>query len=291
MIRHLPTWMYPYPDILPQQRSRTLHAAHSYTRKFCGCMSLRGGCTVASFIWMGLNLYGCILAFQGRSPIFSYIDRVALMIQGAICLIFVLVALFAFFAVFVNMPGSLSFAHRSIWLMVVVFLIDFFVNIVLFGVQQLQFQDWCINKSRGAIRSELSEVIASTNGTTAQLTFAPNVPGSDLYNCTRLWQDEVKFSVIVFVMISVCYVYWATCLWSYEQKVLVLFSSELQQGAIEDSARIANLNSMNGMMNIKPSNKHGTDPPLTTGVDSDDGQRTLAQVTSHMLSSLWSKIR
>ncbi|CAO3599480.1 unnamed protein product [Absidia cylindrospora] len=282
--------MYPYPDILPQQQSRTLHAAHSYTRKFCGCMSLRGGCTVACFIWTGLNLYGCILAFQGRSPIFSYIDRTALLIQGAICLIFVLVALFAFFAVFVNMPGSLSFAHRSVWLMVITFLIDYFVNMVLFGVQQSQFQDWCIDKSREAVNSELSNVIASNsnNGTTVQLTFSPNVPGSDLYNCTRLWQDEVKFSVITFVMIAVCYVYWATCLWSYEQKVLVLFTSELQQGAIEDSARMANLNSMNGMMNIKPSKEQGAYPPPPP---SDNNQQTLAQITTNALSSIWSKIR
>ncbi|SAM03011.1 hypothetical protein [Absidia glauca] len=284
MMRRLPTWMYPYPDILPQQRSRTLHAAHSYTRKFCGCMSLRGGCTVASFIWTGINLYGCILAFQGRSPIFSYIDRTALMIQGAICLIFVLVALFAFFAVFVNMPGSLSFAHRSIWMIVIVFLIDFFVNMVLFGVQQPQFQDWCINKSRGSIRTELQSVVLSNNGT--QLSFTANVPGSDLYNCTRLWQDEVKFSVITFVMMAVCYVYWATCLWSYEQKVLVLFSSELQQGAIEDSARMANLNSMNGMMNMKPGKMNENVPP-----EDHDGQKTLAQVTTNALSSLWSKLR
>ncbi|KAI8079767.1 uncharacterized protein BX664DRAFT_317674 [Halteromyces radiatus] len=276
MMRRLPTWMYPYPDILPQQRSRTLHAAHSYTRKFCGCMSLRGGCTVACFIWIGLNLYGSILAFQGQS------HRTALLIQGAICLIFVLVALFALFAVFVNMPGTLSFAHRSIWMVVIVFLIDFFVCLVLFGVQQPQFQDWCINKSRSVVRSELS----SGNGTTIQLTFSPHIPGSDLYNCTRLWQDEVKFAVVTFVMIAVCYVYWATCLWSYEQKVLVLFSSELQQGAIEDSARMANFNSMTGMMNMPPSNK--AQPP---SVHSDNGQQTLAQITTNALSSLFSKFR
>lgn len=89
-------------------------------------------------------------------------------------------------------------------MIVIVFLIDFFVNMVLFGVQQSQFQDWCINKSRGSIRTELQSVVASNNGT--QLTFTSNVPGSDLYNCTRLWQDEVKFSVITFVMMAVCYV-------------------------------------------------------------------------------------
>ncbi|KAI8065241.1 hypothetical protein BC940DRAFT_304562 [Gongronella butleri] len=299
----LPTWMFPYPEVMPHERKRVVHALHSYTRKWCACMSLRGGCTLSCLIWMALNLYPSILAFQGRSPIFSYIDRTALTIQGAICLIFTLIAAFSLFAVFVNQPGLLGGAHRSTWCIVVVFLTDFFINIILFGVQQDQFQAWCVGKSRDAIGNE----IIGTNNVT-DVTFTPHVTGSDLYNCTRLWQDEVKFAVIIFVMVTFCYVYWATCLWSYEQKIVHLFSLELQQGALEEAKRIANLNSligMNtqphpGMMNMAPSQSNQPEMMMNEASSSamrthlpppDDGQRSLAQITSEAFSNLMSRIR
>ncbi|KAI9306113.1 hypothetical protein BJ944DRAFT_264086 [Cunninghamella echinulata] len=293
-MRHLPTWLFPYPEVYPRQRSRTLHASHSYIRKFCGCMSLRGGCTLACLIWIGINLYVSVLAFQNRSPVFSYMERVALIIQAVICLLFVLLAMFALFAVFVNMPGTLNFAHRSMWIMVIVFLVDFFVMLVLFGVNQPDFLNWCVNKSREAAKNEISQTM---NTTDVQWSFDPYVQGSDLYNCNKLWQDEVKVGVIFFIMVAVCYVYWATCLWSYEQKILILFSSELQQGAIEDSSRMAKLNTMNGLMNIKPSKE--IHPPYISDIQqqnldeklssSNNDQLTLAQWTENALSSLMSK--
>ncbi|CAO3610015.1 unnamed protein product [Cunninghamella echinulata] len=221
-------------------------------------------------------------------------ERVALIIQAVICLLFVLLAMFALFAVFVNMPGTLNFAHRSMWFMVIVFLVDFFVMLVLFGVNQPDFLNWCVNKSREAAKNEISQTM---NTTDVQWSFDPYVQGSDLYNCNKLWQDEVKVGVIFFIMVAVCYVYWATCLWSYEQKILILFSSELQQGAIEDSSRMAKLNTMNGLMNIKPSKE--MHPPYISDIQqqqldeklssSNNDQLTLAQWTENALSSLMSK--
>ena len=40
--------MYGEPYFHDQQ----IHATHSYTRKFCGCMSLQGGGILACLIWM-----------------------------------------------------------------------------------------------------------------------------------------------------------------------------------------------------------------------------------------------
>ncbi|ORX60480.1 hypothetical protein DM01DRAFT_1404739 [Hesseltinella vesiculosa] len=295
----LPTWMFPYPEIQPHERKRVIHGLHSYTRKWCACMSLRGGSTLSCLIWMALNLYPCILAFQGRSPIFSHIDSTALTIQGVVCLIFTLIAAYCLFALFVNQPGMLGVAHRSMWCIVVVFLVDFFVNIVLYGVQQDQFQDWCVGKSRSAISNEIQ-------GNASTIVFTPHYGGSDLYNCTRLWQDEVKFSVIIFLMVSFCYVYWATCLWSYEQKIVHLFSLELQQGALEEARRAANFNSLMGMgphpgmMNMVPSqsahdhtmmNEASGSAMPSRHHPSDDNQRSLAQITGEAFSNLMSRLR
>lgn len=74
--------MYAYPDF--EVREEAYHATHSFTRKFCGCMSLRGGCAMACALWIvskcndpliqkvlivyasfkGLHLYCAILAFR-----------------------------------------------------------------------------------------------------------------------------------------------------------------------------------------------------------------------------------
>lgn len=42
--------MYAYPDF--EVREEAYHATHSFTRKFCGCMSLRGGCAMACALWI-----------------------------------------------------------------------------------------------------------------------------------------------------------------------------------------------------------------------------------------------
>lgn len=79
---------------------------------------------------------------------------------------------------------------------------------LLFGFQKSQFNQWCINKSR----QDTTDYIFSTppNNDTllpdSQLNFTSRENGASLYNCTRLWEDEVKFSVVVFVILFTVYV-------------------------------------------------------------------------------------
>lgn len=107
-----------------------------------------------------------------------------------------------------NTPRQLKVSHRLTWTIVIVFLICYFVNMILFGVQKPQFDQWCINKSR----QDTSNYIFSTppNNSTllpnSQLEFTSRGNGLSLYNCTRLWEDEVKFSVVVFVILFTVYV-------------------------------------------------------------------------------------
>ncbi|ORY94869.1 hypothetical protein BCR43DRAFT_494728 [Syncephalastrum racemosum] len=254
-------WMYPELQI----RERTFHAAHPYTRKFCGCMSLRGGCSLASLFWMGLNLYGAILSFESRSPIFSHLDYNALMIQGAICVLFIVVAIFSFFALFMNKPAVLRQSHRMMWMVVFIFIIDLFANIIVYGVQRSIFVDWCVTRSR----NELDDQITNGNGT--QVNFSPNQSGSDLYNCNKLWEDELKFGIVLFIMITICYVYWALCLWSYTQKQIFLLQQQLQfyTGAGGVAAGVGMPPPPGAMMNMPPGGKEKS--------YEDDGQRSLAQ--------------
>ncbi|KAI8136706.1 hypothetical protein BJV82DRAFT_638484 [Fennellomyces sp. T-0311] len=195
----------------PIFRDQEIHATHTYTRKFCGCMSLQGGGILACLIWLGLNLYGAILSFQDRSPIFSYLDHNALMVQGAVCVTFLFAALFALFALIANKPAILRNAHRTMWIVVFIFIINLFIDIILFGVQRPQFNDWCIDKSRNQLDDNVN------------ITLVEQAQSANLYNCDKLWEDELKFAIVLFVMIAICYMYWALCLWSYAQKRLYFF--------------------------------------------------------------------
>lgn len=86
------------------------------------------------------------------------------------------------------------------WVVVFIFITDLFVNIIIFGVQRPNFSDWCIDTSRQQVQDQ----ITNNNGTV--LDFTPNRTNSDLYNCDRLWQDELKFAIVLFIMITICFV-------------------------------------------------------------------------------------
>lgn len=96
---------------------------------------------------------------------------------------------------------------------------------IVFGVQKPQFLDWCIDKSRKmevnslVIKNDFEHTIGGLNVTeVSSFVFLPIREGSDLYNCTRLWEDEVKFSVVIFVILFALYV-------SY--KIYIYFSINL----------------------------------------------------------------
>ncbi|KAL0079971.1 hypothetical protein F4703DRAFT_1871935 [Phycomyces blakesleeanus] len=258
------------PEI--HNQPRMIHAKHAYTRKFCGCMSLRGGSGLACVFWLGINLYFSVLSFQYRSPLFSYLNHTALLIQAIICLIFAFASLIGLFSLFVNKPAVLRQSHRFIWMINILFIIDLFVNIILFGVQWPQFSSWCVSRSREILDDTIT--VDYSNGDNFTATYLPNVVGSDLYNCNKLWQDELKFGISIYVMIVLCYIYWALCLWSYTQKQMIVLHYELQAHA----AIAAGLPEQ--MMNLKPGNNG---EPM---VPKDDGQRSLAQITRAFFSNI-----
>ncbi|KAI8062170.1 hypothetical protein BC940DRAFT_309308, partial [Gongronella butleri] len=173
----------------------------SFTRKFCGIMSLRAGCACACLVWIGIGLYGSILAFQYKSPIFSYISSGALIAQGVICLLLVIAAGVALAGLYGESMVILNHAHRYIWLMVIAFLIDFLVTIVIFGIEQQDNSNWCYDESYNHVDDQ-----AAANGNTTVVTYT--VPGNvDFYNCSKIWQDELKFAIalmVIFLIFFVC---------------------------------------------------------------------------------------
>ncbi|CEG85072.1 hypothetical protein RMATCC62417_18804 [Rhizopus microsporus] len=218
--------------------------------RICGKFHVGYSGPVACVLWIVINLYAAVLSFQGRSPIYSYLNSTALFIQGVVCVIFVLSALVSLYIFSVGIPEALKISHRVTWTIVIVFLIDYFINMVVFGVQKNQFNGWCINKARKNADESLS--IVQADGSNLQVLYSPTISGSDLYNCTRLWENELKFGVVVFVILFVFYVHIAFCFWNFTQEKL-LIRAEMMRYHFSNPYVNTAVNHMHVMSNMKPS--------------------------------------
>ncbi|CDS04171.1 hypothetical protein LRAMOSA07126 [Lichtheimia ramosa] len=264
--------MYSQPALYPEgvyREADLIHATHSYTRKCCGCMSLQAGGLLACGIWLGLNMYGAILSFQHKSPIYSYLDSVALIIQGIICVAFSIGAIFTVFSLITAKPLILRYAHRMMWVLVFIFIINFFIDLIVFGVQRPQFIDWCTGRSRSRLDEQQSNNLPAQGG------------DEDVYNCNKLWEAELKFAIVIFIMISLCFMYWALCIWSYSQKQISLLQTYYGY-PIHPSAAAAAA-TMHGPAGVM----HNIGRSKAVG-DPNSGGKSLAQVSRQALASIYS---
>ncbi|KAG2203231.1 hypothetical protein INT46_002513 [Mucor plumbeus] len=158
---------------------------------------------------------------------------------------------------------------------------------ILFGFQKSQFNQWCINKSRQDT-SNYMFLTPPNNGTllpNSQLNFTLRENGASLYNCTRLWEDEVKLSVVVFVILFTVYIHFAMCFWRHTQVCMREFevmAYEMANSMMQNNNMMNNNNMMmpnanpNMMMNLAPNKGRS----VATNQDvKNDGQKSLAQLT------------
>ncbi|KAI8082434.1 hypothetical protein BDF21DRAFT_262868 [Thamnidium elegans] len=273
--------VYQNPNVLSQRRYR-----------ICGYMDMSYGGPFVCLLWMVINMYACVLSFQDKSPIYSYLNHASLVIQGVVCLLFVISALISLYSFTLNQPGQLRRSHRSTWIFVIAFLIIYFVNMVIFGVQKDQFLNWCISKSQ----SRTVQALTINNSTTSTISgyniseisgfvFMPIHEGSDLYNCTRLWEDEIKFSVVIFVILFTLYIHFAFCFWCHTQDLMIMEQQILEsmygpQG-YNNNMLMNNpmMNNQGMMMSGNPTMRMNNIKPMGDQKNTDDdGQRSLAQI-------------
>ncbi|KAI9257429.1 hypothetical protein BY458DRAFT_299443 [Sporodiniella umbellata] len=184
-------------------------------RKFCGIMSLRGGCGIACAIWIGMNTYIATTSFMGYTLTFSYLNSTASIVLGSISIFFGLVALFVLFGLFVDRPGPLQLGFLLLVLAVPLFLTDFLATIILFGVQKTDYMNWCLGKSLGKVDEKITATFS--NGT--QSLIQPTMNPIDTFHCHKLWEDEIKLSFSLLIVISACYIYWTACVFFYFDKL------------------------------------------------------------------------
>lgn len=74
------------------------------------------------------------------------------------------------------------------------------VNFILFVRNKDEFKDWCVGESWGTVQTKY----ADNNATSTQLHRLDK--STDVYNCERLFQDEVKWGLICLIVMFVVYV-------------------------------------------------------------------------------------
>lgn len=78
---------------------------------------------------------------------------------------------------------------------------DMVINIIIFIVKRPQYVQWCID----ANSNQLNAVLQDTQISTAPIGgFDTTV--NDFYNCNRSWEDELKFSILSWVLLTTVYV-------------------------------------------------------------------------------------
>ncbi|KAI8647432.1 hypothetical protein BD408DRAFT_479232 [Parasitella parasitica] len=214
---------------IPVFRSQIVHSMNPYIHKYCGCIHLRMGAALSCIIWMGVSLYFAVLSLQGKSPLYSHLDLTAIYFFGAINVIFVSISLGTLLSIYFESYHAIRNATFIVFAGLACLIIDTVVNNVIFIVRKEDYVDWCINSASGNLDSILrqSQIMIGSGDGTREPRFETNM--GDFYNCNRTWEDELKFSIMMTVVISAVYGYWAISLFSYSHKLrieLVRFISE-----------------------------------------------------------------
>lgn len=61
--------------------------------------------------------------------------------------------------------------------------------------------DWCLQSSQNRV----DETMQGLNMNNTLYTIE-TLPPTNIYNCQKLWEDEIKFSLAIFILMTVCYV-------------------------------------------------------------------------------------
>lgn len=121
-------------------------------------------------------------------------------------------------------------------------LLDMLINTILFIVDRDNYVRWCIRSASLNLDSILQQNQISTGGTQEPTTGFSTEMG-DFYNCSRTWEDELKFSIMMTIVMIMVYVsltlvehvgyaptntafhpiqsYWAISLHSYSHKLRI----------------------------------------------------------------------
>jgi hypothetical protein len=79
------------------------------------------------------------------------------------------------------------------------------VNFILFIKDKHQFDKWCIGLSAGYVKDTYNQTHIVSN-TTAEIISNVLNDRDDVYNCDRLYEDEIKWSLLCLIIMFIVYV-------------------------------------------------------------------------------------
>ncbi|KAI8977617.1 hypothetical protein BDF20DRAFT_820759 [Mycotypha africana] len=207
-------------------KEQITHSHNPYIHKCCACIHLRIGSVISCLIWMGLSLYFAVLSFQGKSR-----NGAALYIFGTINLILAGIALGSLFPIYLKSVTGLRSASQILWVAIIVYVVDLIINVIVFSVNKTQYIHWCVSSNFVRLDSIFTELQlpiqqTSTNNTTATSP-SYNMSKMDFYNCSRTWEDELKFLILTHVVMGCLYAYWALSIFSYYIKIRYEMRTEM----------------------------------------------------------------
>ncbi|KAI7875104.1 hypothetical protein K492DRAFT_168470 [Lichtheimia hyalospora FSU 10163] len=195
------------------QHPKFVHTKHQSLRKCCGCVHLRVGAGITCAFWAGLSLYFAVISFQNSSPFYSYMEQAALVVYGVVNLVLAMIGMLGLGAVYLDVYSYVRTTSHVIMVAVAAVLVDSLINAIIFMTLRSSYNAWCIDN-------------ASNRFHTAVNSTAADMLDQDFYNCDRAWQDELKFGLLSFMMMTTFYasVYWAACFRSYRIKKAIRLS-------------------------------------------------------------------
>ncbi|CAO3699668.1 unnamed protein product [Rhizopus microsporus] len=176
----------------------------------CGCIDSSANDIIVCFFWAALSFYFAVLAFLQKSPFYSYVQTVPLVVFGAVNLLFGIVTLCGIVLLLfrpridVRIMGMYQ-SRKTVFTITanaIAVLIVTLINFILFVIDKDGFFHWCITSSA----SYVTEVYDQMNSNSTKVPPITLENGSDLYNCERLYENEVKWAFLCFVVMSIVYV-------------------------------------------------------------------------------------
>jgi hypothetical protein len=110
--------------------------------------------------------------------------------------------LFLYFNILLLLKNRVFFLRpfsHTVWVGLILILSDTFANLVVFINGRSDYLSSCVTNASGRFENELSQAFKGMNNVSLDRS-------SDFYNCSRLWTDELKLSILVFILMLVLYV-------------------------------------------------------------------------------------
>ncbi|KAI8887824.1 hypothetical protein K501DRAFT_283104 [Backusella circina FSU 941] len=118
--------------------------------------------------------------------------------------------------------GDINYCHRSnrtanaVAFSVIAVLVTALVSFILFVSEKQDFLDWCITSSTSYVNATYNEVNTASSKSTINLSTS-----IDYYNCERLFQDEVKWSLMCLAVLLAVYLHWIVIIYTIRSKYFV----------------------------------------------------------------------